>query len=248
MTIETQQDITALKRIGHIVALTMHEMQQRLRPGMTTAELDHIGAAVLRRHGARSAPQITYGFPAATCISLNAAAAHGVPGDQVIQSGDLVNIDVSAELDGYFADAGASFPVSPVSPARQKLCEHGRRALRKAIGAARGGQRMSAIGRAIERVARQGNYNVIRELQGHGVGRALHEEPHSVPSYYSARDRRRLSEGAVITLEPFLTPGVGRVREDGTGWTLRTIDGALSVQYEHTVIITRSKPVVVTTL
>lgn len=246
MSIESEQDLIMLMRIGRIVGLTLRHMQEALRPGMTTAELDAIGAEFLTRHGARSAPMLAYNFPAHTCISVNDEAAHGVPGDRVIQPGDLVNIDVSAELDGYWADTGASTPVPPVSPEKQRLCDTTRAALEAAINAVRAGQPINVIGKAVEPIAKRGKYGILRQLGGHGVGRHIHEPPHAVPHYFDRRARTRLTEGLVMTLEPFLSTGGSEIRTDADGWTLRTADGSLAAQYEHTVIITRDRPILVT--
>lgn len=246
MSIDSDKDIVALMRIGRVVGLTLKHMQDAVRPGMTTAELDAIGAAFLQQHGARSAPIITYNYPAHTCISINDEAAHGIPGDRVIEAGDLVNIDVSAELDGYFADTGASMQVPPFSPEKQRLCEATKAALNAAIHAVKAGQPINVIGKAVEPVAQRYGYSIITELGGHGVGRKLHEPPHSVPHHFDRRARTRLTEGMVMTLEPFLTTGGSRIKTDPDGWTLRTVDGSLAAQYEHTVIITKDKPILVT--
>ncbi len=246
MTIENEDDVEALKRIGRIVASCMQEMGAALEPGMTTRELDAIGAAYLERHGAESAPQVTYDFPGATCISVGDEVAHGIPGDRVIEAGDLVNIDVSACLHGYFADTGGTFEVPPYSPRTRKLCMSTRRALEDAMKEARAGAPLNRIGRAIERRAKKAGFGVIRDLCSHGVGRALHEEPAHIYGYYERLDRRRLREGQVITIEPFLTTGPPHVVEAADGWTLMNAPGQRSAQYEHTMIITRSKPIVVT--
>lgn len=213
------------------------------RPGMRTADLDEVIGEVLERNGARSAPKVTYDFPGYGCISVNDEAAHGIPGERVLKEGDLVNIDVSAEKGGFYADSGASFPVGRVSMRARRLCEHTRRALERAMGAARAGAPVSAIGRVVTDVARSAALRVIGDLAGHGVGRALHEEP-SIPNVPGSRDV--LHEGLVITIEPFLTTGAGRIKTDRDGWTLRTTDGGLVAQYEHTMVITRGAPVVVT--
>lgn len=245
MSIDSEKDLLALMRIGRIVGLTLQTMRDALRPGITTGELDHIGDAFLKKNGARSAPRITYKFPAATCISINDEAAHGIPGSRVIQPGDLVNIDVSAELDGYFADTGASFPVPPVSKEVQRLCDVTMQALNLAVETARGGQPLNAIGRAVEGFAKKHGYQVIRDLPGHGVGRKLHEPP-TVLNYYDARMHQRLKPGAVLTLEPFLSVGANHVVQQSDGWTLKTSDGSLAAQYEHTVVITKDRPILVT--
>ncbi|NWF70466.1 MAG: type I methionyl aminopeptidase [Chloroflexi bacterium] len=245
MTVNSEKDLMGLLRIGRVVGMTLQKMRAALRPGITTAELDHIGAEYLRQHGARSAPILTYNFPGATCISLNNEAAHGIPGSRVIQIGDLVNIDVSAELDGYYADTGASFPMPPVKPEYQRLLDHTRAALDVAIAAARAGEKLNNIGRAVETFARKGGYKVIQDLPGHGVGRKLHEPP-TVPNFYVPTLKTRLTEGMVITLEPFLSMSANRVVQQPDGWTLKTEDGSMAAQYEHTVIITRGRPLLTT--
>ena len=246
MTLSSRKDLEHLKRIGRIVGLTIEEMRQHVQPGITTAELDEIGAQVLARHGARSAPQLLYDFPGATCISVNDEAAHGIPGDSVIAEGDVVNIDVSAELDGYFADSGATVPVPPVSPAIRRLCDCTKDALHSAISAARAGRRLNVIGRTIESKAKQCGFSILRNLTGHGIGRHLHEEPHSILNYHHRGDSRRLTDGLVLTIEPFFSFGAKRAIEDDDGWTLRTDDGSLMAQYEHTIVITKRKPIVLT--
>ena len=205
MSIKSQKDLLALLKIGHIVGLTLRYMQERLRPGMTTEELDALGAAFLKQHGARSAPQLTYQFPGTTCISINDEAAHGIPGKRIVQPGDLVNIDVSAELDGYFADTGASIPVPPVAPLTQRLCDCTRTALDQAIMSASAGQPIHGIGKAVEKEAKRGNFQIVRDLGGHGVGRSLHESPRNILNYYEPRLNTLLTEGMVLTIEPFLS-------------------------------------------
>lgn len=245
MSIESQNDLVNLMRIGRIVGLTLQHMRELVRVGMTTAELDALGAAFLKQHGARSAPQLTYDFPGATCISINDEAAHGIPGARVIQPGDLVNIDVSAELDGYYADTGATVPMPPVAPLQQKLCNTAQSALKQGLAAAQAGRPIYEIGRAMENEARRGGFAVIRDLPGHGVGRGLHEPP-SVPAFYTRQASQRLTDGLVITIEPFLSTRANRIVQADDGWTLRTPDGSLTAQYEHTVVITKGRPVLVT--
>ncbi len=246
MTADSAEEIEGLKRIGRIVGMTLQEMIKALKPGITTRELDQVGQAFMKAHGARSAPILVYQFPGSTCISINDEAAHGIPGNRVVQPGDLVNIDVSAELNGFFADTGASVPVPPVLPELQKLVDCTRSALKKALEAARAGNPINAIGKAVENEARRGGFNIISALNGHGVGHSLHEEPHYIPNYYNPRDRRPLKAGMVIAIEPFLTPGDGQVVNGSDGWTIRTADGSRLAQYEHSIIITQGKPIILT--
>lgn len=246
MSIESEQDIIALRKIGRIVANCLQTMGKSLEPGMTTRELDEIGRKFLEFHGATSAPKLTYNFPGTTCISVNEQAAHGIPGNKVLEASDLVNIDVSAELNGYFADTGGSFIIPPVSDLKRDLCLNTRRALDLAINEARAGQLMNKIGRAIESHALRSNLTVIENLGSHGVGRALHEEPGFIPSYYNPKDKRVLKENQVITIEPFLSTGAREVFETGDGWTLATSKKYLTAQYEHTMVITKGRPLIMT--
>lgn len=245
MTVESEKDMIGLLRIGKVVGLTLKHMQAAVRPGMTTAELDEIGAEYLKKEGAHSAPIITYKFPGYTCISLNDEAAHGIPGSRVIQVGDLLNIDVSAELDGYFADTGATMPILPISPIKQKLMDCTQNALKKGIAAARAGRPVFEIGRAMETVVKDCGFRIIRDLPGHGVGRKLHEAP-SVPGFFNRRANEKLTEGLVITIEPFVSTRANHIYTEKDGWTLKTTDGSPAAQYEHTVIITKGEPVLVT--
>lgn len=246
MSIEGPEDLEGLRRVCAAVAEARDTMATHVRPGISTAELDEVGAAVLKKHGARSAPNHAYRFPGTTCISVNDAVAHGVPSRrEILKEGDLINIDVSAELDGYWGDTGASFPVGTVSPRASALLEATRGALSDAMEKARAGEPLRNIGWAVERRAKKTGFRVIKSLCGHGVGRHIHEEP-NVPNTCDRLDRTTLWEGLVITIEPFLTTGATRVVEDADGWTLRTPDGSIGAQFEHTMIITRDQPIVLT--
>ena len=246
MTIGTEEELDQLKAIGRIVARVLQDMGAALEPGMTTRDLDLIGRQGLEARGARSAPELTYGFPGATCISVNNEIAHGIPGDRRIAAGDLVNIDVSAERNGFFADTGASFTVPPTTSAQRRLCRTTRKALDRAVAAVRAGAPLNRIGKAVERVARQQGYTIIRNLQSHGVGGGLHEAPEYIPSYYDPEDRRILQDGQVITIEPFLSTGAEWAEETGDGWTLATPPHYMTAQYEHSLVITRRGAIVLT--
>ena len=245
MTVAAEKDILGLIKIGRVVGLVLHAMQEQVRPGMTTQELDAVGDRVMKQHGARSAPVITYKFPGTTCISINDEAAHGIPGDRVIQEGDLVKIDVSAELDGYFADSNLTVGIGKLNARQQQLiaCTHS--AMDKAIAAARAGRPLNDIGRMAEVTVRHCGFNMIRDLPGHGVGRSLHEAP-SVPNVYIRQANQKLHAGMVITIEPHVAMGKGIIFTDKDGWTLKTRDGSLVASFEHTVIITDEKPVLLT--
>ncbi len=247
MTVDNPEDLAGLRRVGRIVGLTLQEMQRAARPGMTTEELDRVGADFFALHGARSAPILTYRFPGATCISVNDEAAHGIPGGRIIRPGDVVKLDVSAEAGGYFADAALTVLVPPVEPRSQALYACARAAFAAAAQAARAGAPLNAIGKAAEGVARKQRFSVISGLPGHGLGRGLHEEP-SVPMVFVRREKRPLTDGLVITIEPHVAAGRGALTRGDDGWTLRTYDGSTVAAYEHTLVITRDEPVVVTAI
>ncbi len=246
MTVGGKNDIDGLKEIGKIVALTISEMKRQTRVGMTTKELDDIGGRFLKNYGAVSAPKATYNFPGNTCISVNHEIAHGIPGDRKIQEGDLINIDVSAELGGYFADAGHSFQVPLYNPTLTRLCQHTHNTMMKVISSLRHGVKLNEIGRIIQSEARKSGYKVIMNLCSHGIGRSLHETPNDILPYYNKDDKRVLKEGMVITIEPFLSTGAEYAVESPDGWTLSVPDNSFCAQHEHTIIITRDQPIITT--
>lgn len=245
MTIENDTDLQGLKRIGKIVGEALRAMEAQVQPGITTRELDQVGWQVLKQHGARPAPLITYQFPGVACISINDEAAHGIPGQRVVKRGDLVKLDMSAELDGYFADAAITVPVAPIHPSWQRLCDCTQQALDTALVAARAGQPINSIGRVTEDTARRSGFSIIRELPGHGVGRALHEEP-NIPNFYNSRANQKLHEGLVITIEPYIALRGGSIFQAADGWTLKTRDGSPVANNEHTVVITQGRPIIIT--
>lgn len=245
MSIETQAELDALRRVGRVVAETIAAVRQRLRPGVTTAEVDGIGGEVFARHGARSAPRDTYDFPGCLCLPVNEEAVHGIPGERVLRAGDLVAVDVTAELDGYIADACESLPVGPVDRSTERLRAAADAALRRGIAVACAGVPLRDVGAAVERVVEARGFAVLRDLQGHGVGRAIHEPP-EIPSSGAPWASERLTDGVVMTIEPIIGAGGREVVEAGDGWTIRTRDGARSAHAEHTIVITRDRPLVLT--
>ncbi len=246
MTADTEEDVEALKAIGHICAEALRKMMAAARAGMTTRELDEIGRRLLESQGARSAPEIVYQYPGATCISVSPVIAHGIPNDHVLAEGDLINIDISAELNGYFGDTGGSMWISKRTPEVHKLLEATNAALSRAVSVARAGRHLNEIGKTVQPEAAKRGYNVIYELTGHGIGRGLHEAPNEVWNFYNARDHRILKERQVIAIEPFLTTGQGRIRELKDGWSLQTADKAIAAQFEHTIIVTKDEPIILT--
>lgn len=245
MSVDSERDLEGLRRVGRVVARTLLAMGEAIRPGVTTADVDRVGAQVLDAAGATSAPHASYGFPGATCISINDEAVHGIPGDRPIEPGDLVKLDVTAALDGYVADSAITVAVPPAESTAVRLRECAASALRRALRAARAGSPLNSIGRAVEREVRGCGFNVIRELSGHGVGRRIHEPP-VVPNYYDRTLDRPLTEGLVITIEPIIAAGSGEITLRRDGWTLATADGTLAAHVEHTVVITRGRPIILT--
>ena len=246
MTVTRSSELEGLKAIGGIVAQTLQQMGSAIEPGMTTEALDEIGRTALERQGAKPAPELVYGFPGATCISVNHVVAHGIPGEQVIRPGDLVNIDVSAEKDGFFADTGASFIAPPATPAKMALCQATKKARDRAVKSVKAGKPLNIIGKTIEREADRYGYSIIRNLQSHGVGRAIHEEPKSIPPFDAPFDRRVLKKGMVITIEPFFSTGAWWAEDGGDDWSLITDPKFMTAQFEHTLVVTERDAIVVT--
>jgi methionyl aminopeptidase len=245
MSIETPAELERMRAIGGIVARTLRALAAAVRPGVTTRELSELGATLLAREGARSSPPAVYQFPGAVCISVNDEVVHGIPGDRVLQPGDLVKLDLTAMKDGFHADAAVSVSVPPASREAEKLARCAERAFRKALRVARAGHRVNEIGRAVEREVKSSGFRVVRELCGHGVGRTIHEEP-SVPNYWEPNANEILTEGLVITIEPIITAGRGEGELQPDGWTVCTEDGSLAAHYEHTIVITKGDPILLT--
>ncbi|HJR63533.1 MAG TPA: type I methionyl aminopeptidase [Gemmatimonadaceae bacterium] len=245
MTITSRSDLEGLAQVGRLAALALREMRNAVRPGITTAELDRVGERFLTRHAARSAPRITYGFPGFTCISVNDEIVHGIPGGRRLEPGDVVKLDVTAELDGYVADSALTVVVRPGRSEGSRLYRCAQSAFAQAMRAVRAGSPVSGIGRAVEREVRRWDYHVIRELSGHGVGRTIHEAP-EVPNWDTGDESPLLEAGMVLAVEPLVSTGKAGVVEDADGWTLRTRDRSLAVHHEHTVVVTRGAPIIVT--
>ena len=245
MTIDGPDELEKLKEIGGICRDVLRAMGAAVRPGITPRELDVMGGEMLAARGARSAPILAYDFPGHTCISVGDTIAHGIPGNEPLKEGELINIDVSAEKDGFFGDTGASFPVGEVSDELKLLLKVTESAQRKAMFAARAGQPVNVVGKTVEREARKHGFKVIEGLNGHGVGGWIHEEP-SVPNIYYARDKVKLKEGQVITIEPFLATKSHQYAEDTDGWTLRLAQGGYGAQFEHTFVVTKGAPIILT--
>lgn len=245
MSIERPEELRGLKAAGAVVRMVLEAMKHAVYPGVTTAELDALGAREMQKHGAHSAPALVYQFPGANCISVNEEAVHGIPGRRALKAGDLVKLDVTVEKDGFMADAAITVPVGKVSAESKLLAECAERAFAKAMLVARVGFRVSEIGRAVEREVRRNGFSVIRELCGHGIGRTIHEAPR-VPNYADPSANQILTEGLVITVEPIIAAGRGESVMADDGWTVVTADHRPSAHYEHTLVITKGSPILLT--
>lgn len=245
MSIQEPEELEGMRAAGAVVRQMIDAMKREVRPGVTTGELDEVGAKVMRQHGAQSAPRMVYQFPGTSCISVNEEAVHGIPGDRALRDGDLVKLDVTVEKDGFMADAAVTVPVGAVSEERQRLLVCAERAFAKAMLVARAGFRVSEIGRVVEKEVRRSGFSVIRDLGGHGIGRTIHEEPR-IPNYPDPQANQILTEGLVITVEPIIAAGSGRAVLAKDGWTVRTADGKPSAHYEHTLVITKGEPILLT--
>ncbi len=245
MSIKSDREFAQLRVIGRIVRKALDRMAAAVRPGVTTAELNEIGSRVLSIEGARSAPPMVYGFPGDVCISVNEEAIHGIPGGRVLREGDIVKLDLVAEKNGFYADAAVTVGVGGVDPMAVALIRAAEHSFRQGANAARVGNRVYDIGRAVEREVKSRGFSVLRELSGHGVGRTIHEQP-SVPNYHDPRSRGRLSDGLVITIEPIIAAGEGKATLQPDRWTVATADRSLSAHYEHTIVVTRGAPILLT--
>ena len=229
-----------------MVSCTIKEMFRAARIGMTTVQLDSLGGMILNDFGARSAPHLCYDFCGHTMISINEEVAHATPGSRKIRNGDLVNIDVSAELNGYFADTGYTMPIGNAPAVTYRLCNASKEALAEALNVVQTSRRISDVESAIRRVAEKRGFSVIENLTGHGVGRHIHEEPSNVPCFGKRNDKRRFKKGTVLTIEPFLSTGPRYAMNSGDGWTLVTPKGNFTAQFEHSVVVTDEDPIILT--
>ncbi len=246
MIVRTKDELAGMKEIGKICAETLNQMENAMKAGMTTKELDEIGGRILESYGAYSAPISCYKFPGYTCISINEVVAHGIPSSRVIQEGDIVNIDVSACKNGYFADTGKSILIPPVNGVKKRLAECSLKALEKALSVAVAGYPLNGLGLMVEKTAHKTGFKTIRNLCGHGVGKTLHEDPETIYNYYERKDKRILQAGMVLAVETFVSEREDYVIEEKDGWTLRTPNNSITAQFEHTIIVTDKDPVILT--
>lgn len=247
MIVESEADLQGIMKVSEAVAVTLRKMREYTRVGITTKELDEYGNKILEEFGAKSAPKSEYDFPGYTCISVNNEAAHGIPSeDTVLKEGDLVNIDVSAELNGFYADNGGSFILGEDIHGLSKLIEVSVAALHKALKEVKGGKKIAEIGRTIEQEAKKNGFKVIKNLVGHGVGRSLHEAPAEIPNFYDKDNTQRFRKNSVVAVETFISTKGSYTHEKGDGWTLLAEKGGYVAQHEHTILITDGEPIILT--
>lgn len=247
MSITNELELVGMQKASEAVASALKEMRAYARPGISTKELDNYGAQILNDLGAKSAPFLTYGFPGYTCISVNNEFCHGIPSDKrILKEGDLINIDVSAELDGFWSDNGSSFVIGNDVHQHQKLVEASKQILYKAIHNIKGGVRISDIGNLIESEAKKRGYKVIRNLTGHGIGRSLHEAPGEIANFRDRFNPTRFKKNSVIAIETFISTTSTYAETLQDGWTMVGNKGGFMAQHEHTIVVTDGKPIILT--
>ncbi|WP_300597956.1 type I methionyl aminopeptidase [Niabella sp.] len=249
MSITKEAELTGMQNAGTAVAYTLKQMMHYAQPGMSTKALDDYGARILADFGARPAPQLTYGFPGCACISVNHEFCHGIPsGKRILKEGDLVNIDVSAELNGFWADNGASFVLGKDIHQHQPLVEASRAVLKQALEHIKGGVKIADIGHLMETTAKKKGFLVVKNLGGHGIGRGLHEQPEELLNYKNRFDPRRFKKNSVVAIETFIATTSTHATELDDGWTLVGNKGGYMAQHEHTIVITGGTPIILTAM
>lgn len=247
MSITRDAELIGMQKASEAVAYTLKEMTNYASPGMSTKELDEYGAKILAGFGAKSAPYLTYGFPGWTCISVDNEFCHGIPSDRrILKDGDLINIDVSAELNGFWADNGGSFVLGNDVHQHQKLVDASKEILRKAIANIKGGVKIADIGYLMETEAKKRGFRVIRNLGGHGIGRGLHEDPGELMNYKNRLDTRRFKKNSVVAIETFISTASTYATALNDGWTMVGDRGGYMAQHEHTIVVTDGKPLILT--
>ncbi|MBL4709974.1 MAG: type I methionyl aminopeptidase [Flavobacteriales bacterium] len=247
MSITKESELEGMKKVSEAVALTLKQMREYAKAGMSTKELDEFGGKILKAYGAKSAPYETYGFPGYTCISVNQEGAHGIPSNKkILKEGDLINIDVSAELGGFWSDNGGSFIVGTDINNHQALVDSSKEILQKAIYTIKGGVKIADIGYLIEKEAKKRGLKVIKNLAGHGVGRSLHEKPENILNHRVKSNRERFKKNTTVAIETFIATKSTVAVELDDGWTLVGNKGGFIAQHEHTILITDEQPIILT--
>ena len=245
--LKTAEEIELLRENNLLVSATLAEVGKHVRPGVSTLELDKLAEEFIRSHGAEPGFLGYGGFPATICCSINDEVIHGIPGDRVIQEGDIVSIDTGAIYEGYYGDNAATFGAGKISEEAQKLIDVTRQSFYEGIKFARKGQRISDISHAIGAYCEARGYGVVREFVGHGIGTKMHEAP-EIPNFGAPGHGPRLMPGMTLAIEPMINMGTWKVKVLPDGWTVKTLDGSLSAHYENTVLITEGEPIILTSV
>ncbi len=245
IVLKSKDEIEKIAEASRIVALALQELEARIRPGMTTCDLDRIAEEVIRSAGGSPAFKGYRDFPATLCVSINDEIVHGIPSERQLKEGDIVGLDLGAIVDGYYGDSAITVGVGQISQDAQKLMRVTAEALEEGIKMVRTGNRISDIGHAVQKHVEAAGFSVVRDYVGHGIGRALHEDP-QVPNFGHPGSGPRIRDGMVLAIEPMVNAGGYETRVLGDRWTVVTKDGSLSAHFEHTVAATDNGPVVLT--
>ncbi len=242
IVLKSRAELETMHRANAVVHGALRRVTEAARPGVTTAELDELAEAYILSQGARPAFKGYRGFPATLCTSINDVIVHGIPSrKQRLEAGDLLSVDCGVVLDGYYGDAAVTLPIGEVGGEARRLVEVTRRCLEEAVAEMRPGRRLGDVGAAVQRCAESAGFGVVRDFVGHGIGKALHEEP-QVPNYGTPGTGLELRPGLVLAIEPMITQGSWGVRIDEDGWTARTEDGKLAAHFEFSVAVTEDGP------
>ena len=247
ISIKTKSEIKKLRKAGLIVAKTLKYLKSKIKPGITTRQLDIEAENFIKKNKARPAFLGYHGYPGTICASINEEVVHGIPNERVLLEGDIISIDVGVEIDGYFGDAAITVGVGKVSEDAKRLMEVTRQALNKAIDIARKDVHLSDVSHAVQTFVEQSGFSVVRDFVGHGIGANLHEEP-QIPNFGKPGSGVRLQPGMVLAIEPMVNAGTWKVEVLDDGWTAVTADDKLSAHFEHTICITNSKAEILTAL
>jgi methionyl aminopeptidase len=245
--LKSSEEVAMMRKVGRIVAVVLQKLREEVKPGIKTRRLDAVAVEELSRLGARASFKGYRGYPASLCVSINDEIVHGIPGDRVLNEGDIVSLDFGAYLDGFHGDAAITVGVGEISPVAKKLMEVTESALMQGIKAARGGVNLGDVSAVIQGQVENNSFSVIREYCGHGVGRNLHEDP-LVPNFGLPGKGPVLKTGMTLAIEPMVTNGDWRTRLDSNKWTVRTIDSSLAAHFEHTIAIRDAEPEILTVI
>ena len=249
--IKNSEQIEGIRKSSKLAAITLDYLSKFVKPGISTEKLNELGHKFIVDHGAIPAPLNYSGFPKSICTSINNVVCHGIPSsNEILKEGDIVNVDVTTILDGYYGDVSASFPVGKINSEAQKLIDITKKCLNDSIKSLKPGKLLNdCVGKIIEPIAKKNGYSVVRELGGHGVGLSFHEDPF-VFHFNTNQEKVILKEGMIFTIEPMInaSPNYKSTLDRNDGWTIRTFDGSLSAQFEHTILITKTSYEILTTL